>query len=137
MGQGNWTGACLCGKCTYEALGEPEASLICHCRDCQRASGAAGLPIVVMRKSGFSADGPIRSFSSIGGSGSPTVRNFCSNCGSLLFGLPEHAPEIVTLYAGTLDDPSHFKPIFAQFTCDRYALSGVGLALMEYAGRAQ
>lgn len=136
MSQRNWTGTCLCGKCSYKALGDPEASLICHCRDCQRASGAAGLPVLVMRKRGFSADGPIRSFASIGGSGSPTVRNFCSNCGSLLFGLPRHAPEIVTLYAGTLDEPSRFRPSFAQFTCDRYTLSGVGLTLVEHRKRA-
>ncbi|MBW8285755.1 MAG: GFA family protein [Rhizobium sp.] len=91
------------------APGEPEASLICHSRDCQRASGAAGLPVLVMRRNGFSAHGPIRSFTSPGGNGSPTARNFCSDCGSLLFGLPEHAPDIVTIYAGTLDEPSRFK----------------------------
>ena len=137
MGGRNWTGACLCGQCVYEARGEPLASLICHCRDCQRASGSAGLPVVIMQKSGFSARGPVRSFVSTGGSGSPTVRNFCSNCGGLLFGLPEHAPEIVTLYAGTLDEPSQFRATFAQFTDDRHALSGVGLTLMEYPNRAE
>ena len=137
MSRKNWTGTCLCRKCSYQAIGEPEASLICHCRDCQRASGAAGLPVLVMRRSGFSAHGPIRSFTSIGGSGSPTVRNFCTDCGSLLFGLPEHAPEIVTIYAGTLDEPSRFKPTFAQFTGDRYALSGTGLTLVEHVRGAQ
>jgi hypothetical protein len=29
------------------------------------------------------------------------------------------APEIVTVYVGGLDDPSVFKPAFAQFTRDR------------------
>lgn len=136
MDKRQWWGACLCGASSYKAHGEPLASLICHCRDCQRASGAAGLPVLVMPRVAFGADGPIRSFTSTGGSGSPTVRNFCSICGSLLFGLPEHAPEIVTLYAGTLDEPSHFKPTFAQFTCERYALAGVGLTLTEHPERA-
>jgi hypothetical protein len=137
MGQRPWTGACLCGACSYAAEGVPLASLICHCRDCQRASGAAGLPVVVMPRQGFAAQGPIRTFTSLGGSGSPTQRNFCTTCGSLLFGLPSHAPGIVTLYAGTLDEPWRFAPTFAQFTSERHALAGHGLALIAHEKRAQ
>jgi hypothetical protein len=51
--------------------------LICHCRDCQRASGSAGLPVLVVRGTDFSFKGAIRTYTTIGGSGMPTTRNFC------------------------------------------------------------
>jgi hypothetical protein len=118
----HWMGRCLCGAVQYEARGASLAQLICHCRDCQRASGSAGLPVVVVSATEFSFEGEIRSYTKIGGSGMPTTRNFCTHCGSLLFGTPQHAPEIVSIYAGTLDDPSRFKAEFVQFASERYQL---------------
>jgi hypothetical protein len=38
------TGGCLCGAIRYETVGEPVFTLRCHCRDCQRQSGAAHVP---------------------------------------------------------------------------------------------
>ena len=38
------TGGYLCGAIRYEAVGEPVFTLRCHCRDCQRQSGAAHVP---------------------------------------------------------------------------------------------
>ena len=43
-------------------------------------------------------------------SGHATTRAFCGDCGSPLFGLPGPAPEMVTIRAGSLDDPSTFRP---------------------------
>ena len=34
------SGGCACGAIRYEFVGEPAAAINCHCRDCQRASGA-------------------------------------------------------------------------------------------------
>jgi hypothetical protein len=117
-----WTGRCLCDAVQYEARGASLAQLICHCRDCQRASGSAGLPVVVVSATEFSFKGEIKAYTKIGGSGMPTTRNFCPRCGSLLFGTPRHASEIVTIYAGTLDDPSRFNAEFVQFTSERHRL---------------
>ena len=52
-----WTGRCLCGAMQYESRGDPLAQLICHCRDCQRASGSAGLPVIVVRATDFAFKG--------------------------------------------------------------------------------
>ena len=132
----SWKGRCLCGSVQYEAAGASLAQLICHCRDCQRASGSAGLPVVVVRASEFLFEGEIRSYTITGGSGMPTTRNFCAHCGSLLFGTPHHAPEIVTIYAGTLDEPSQFRAEFAQFTSTRYQLDAREPGIAQHSGRA-
>jgi hypothetical protein len=131
-----WLGRCLCGAVQYEAQGAALAHLICHCRDCQRASGSAGLPVVVVNARDFSFKGEIRAYTKIGGSGMPTTRNFCPQCGSLLFGTPQHAPDIVTIYAGTLDDPARFNPEFAQFTCERHQLDAHSMEIPQHPRRA-
>ncbi|MCP3719297.1 MULTISPECIES: GFA family protein [unclassified Paraburkholderia] len=84
----------------------------------------------------FSFEGEIRSYTMTGGSGMPTTRNSCAHCGSLLFGTPQHAPDIVTLYAGTLDEPSRFHAGFVQFTCERHQLDAREPGVAQYAGRA-
>ena len=66
--------------------------------------------------SGFSVEGEPLAYRSPGGSGGLAVRNFCGTCGSLLFGTPERYPEMVTIYVGTLDDPSIFVPTSSENT---------------------
>jgi len=53
-------------------------------------------------------------------------------CGSLLFGTPESAPELVTIYAGSLDDPSVFEPHDALFVGQRPPWAKLALRLREY-----
>ncbi|OLL28616.1 aldehyde-activating protein [Burkholderia sp. SRS-W-2-2016] len=131
-----WIGRCLCGAVHYRADGASLAQLICHCRDCQRASGSAGLPVVVVRAADFSFKGETTTYTMTGGSGMPTTRNFCAHCGSLLFGTPHHAPEIVTIYAGTLDEPSRFRAEFVQFTSERYQLDAHESGVTQHMGKA-
>jgi hypothetical protein len=35
------SGACLCGAVSYIAEADPFFMGVCHCRDCQRATGSA------------------------------------------------------------------------------------------------
>jgi hypothetical protein len=44
-----------------------------------------------------------------GDSGNVVRRGFCPNCGSRLFGQPAN-PDIISIQAGSLDDPGWFKP---------------------------
>ncbi len=118
------TGGCLCGAVRYEAEGEPAFSAICHCRDCQRASGSIGSPVLAMPAAGFSVTGPVKRYTCQGMTGGDTHRNFCPECGSTLFGgTPETGEGVTNLYVGSLDDPSGFAPSVTIFTRDRHAWS--------------
>jgi hypothetical protein len=114
-----FAGGCLCGQARYRSPGPALFALVCHCRDCQRASGSGGVPVLGVPRAGFQATGPLRQWRNIGGSGMNAVRNFCSECGSLLFGTPESEPDLVTIYAGSLDDPHTFRPGLAMFVAQR------------------
>ncbi|MGJ4801927.1 GFA family protein [Luteimonas sp. SDU82] len=94
-------GRCLCGAVQYRSPGPALFSIVCHCRDCQRATGSGGVPVLGVPRSSFTCSGPVRQWHMSGGSGQAAVRNFCEQCGSMLFGTPESAPEMVTIYAGS------------------------------------
>ena len=126
------TGRCLCGRVRYEADGEPLFALFCHCRDCQRASGSGGLPVMGVSKRGFRVTGDPKSVVTVGGSKQQAVRHFCPDCGSLLFGTPQVIPDMVTLYVGSLDEPERFKPDHAIFVRDRPSWAKLDLAIAEH-----
>ena len=126
------TGRCLCGAVQYQSAGPILFSAICHCRDCQRASGSGGVPMLGVPKASFAFSGPVKESRTKGGSGQPAVRNFCSECGSLLFGTPESDPGLVTIYAGSLDDSTAFSPRQALFIAHRPAWAKLAVQLVEH-----
>ncbi|MEL6576725.1 MAG: GFA family protein [Pseudomonadota bacterium] len=105
-------GGCLCGAVRYEADGEPAVVAVCHCRTCQKVSGASysynlGMPTDAVRITGEThAVYEDRS----GASGEPFERHFCSRCGSSIAGRGNAYEGLTLLKAGTLDDPEAVKP---------------------------
>jgi hypothetical protein len=113
------TGRCLCGAVQYQVEGSPLYAVLCHCRDCQRASGTGHVPVMGMPKSSFTVLGETKSYALGHASGRSSIRHFCPTCGSLLFGTTEVAPEAVSIYVDTLDEPSVFQPEAVMFKRDR------------------
>lgn len=126
------TGRCLCGEARYRSPGPTLFAIVCHCRDCQRASGSAGVPVMGVSRGPFASEGPIKQVRTRGGSGHPAVRHICAQCGSLLFGTPESAPDLVTIYAGSLDDPTLFVPGEAIFVGQRPPWARLAADLVEH-----
>lgn len=104
------SGGCTCGAVRYECTADPVLAFNCHCRDCQRATGGAYVPAVVVPRSALRVTGEVRYFGVRGESGQILNRGFCTSCGSRLFGKPDFKPELMVIMAGTLDDPSHHQP---------------------------
>ena len=104
------TGGCECGAVRYQTDAAPVMSGICHCRDCQKASGSGNNPFVVVPKDAVKITGEVRYFATTGDSGKPSRRGFCPTCGCRLFGLADVAPHLMALSVGSLDDPATFQP---------------------------
>ena len=98
-------GGCFCNAVRYETTSEPLNQRVCHCRECQKAIGATFNARILMRIENVSISGPISTFYS-----SETLeRGFCSHCGSTIFSR-RSTTGVIGLTAGSLDDPSLFKP---------------------------
>jgi hypothetical protein len=85
-----------------------------------------------MPKPLFRVTGKTRSYAAAGMSGLKSIRHFCLTCGSLLFGMPEVAPDAVSVYVGSLDDPSVFRPEAILFARDRPSWDGIVGGLPEF-----
>jgi len=96
------TGECLCGAVRYTAQSAGEVTH-CHCRMCQRATGA-----------GFATWIRARLLDSIGRvacfrSSDKVLRKFCPTCGSSLM-MDYDDEDVVWLAIGSLDTPEAVTP---------------------------
>lgn len=110
------TGGCQCGAVRYGCAADPLFMGNCHCRDCQRSSGGAYAPMVGVLSEALTITGIVRWYESRADSGAVASRGFCPVCGARLFAKSSVDPSITEIQAGTLDDPSTFKPAEDIFT---------------------
>ena len=75
-----------------------------------------------------------RIFTSESARGTPAVRNTCPVCASLVFGGPVGETDSHTIYAGSLDDPTAFRPTVAIFVKGRPDWAVVPEGLEEFEG---
>jgi hypothetical protein len=114
-----YLGGCLCGAVRYEALGPPRAQGFCFCRDCRKASGSGLVPFLLFPASAVRFSGDTRRSVTRAFRGGEAVRNHCARCGGLVFGGIVGSDTAHTLYAGSLDDASLFRPTMALFLRDK------------------
>ena len=100
-------GGCLCGAVRYRVTKAPLDSGYCHCRMCQRSSGAP-----LQASAEFPADafvltkGEPKAYRSSPGA----VRHFCPDCGSQLTFRAAVNPSFISVNLPTLDRPAALSP---------------------------
>jgi len=99
-------GGCLCGRLRYQAT-DPIDAGYCHCRLCQRSSGAPVLAWATFPIGSFSfAKGEPKSYRS-----SPRGRrDFCASCGTQIAFRDTAASARIDVNIATLDDPASIEP---------------------------
>jgi hypothetical protein len=113
------TGRCACGELRWRAEGEPLTQGLCHCRSCQRISGSGHIGWITFPEEAVTVSGATRATHRTGGSSRVATRFSCPTCNSTVYGTAEVIPGLLNLYAGSLDDPSQFKPTIAIFVSER------------------
>ena len=102
-----YLGGCLCGAVRYASASDPTEAGYCHCRICQRSTGA---PVLVW------ASFPVSNFEYT--NGNPAIypssdhghREFCSSCGTQIAFRESPDPKTVDVNVGSLDDPDRIAP---------------------------
>ena len=114
------TGGCACGAVRYEVRSEPFDAGWCHCRICQRVSGAPAMVFATVPAGDLvfteGAD-RVRVLKSTGFG----ERRFCESCGTPLLIQVDYQPETVDFPVATLDDPDAVAPGFHIFRASRIA----------------
>ncbi len=106
-----YTGGCACGAIRYEISQEPIFSNHCQCLDCQHTSGTGhGSYLTFASKSNAVLNGAAKHWDVVADSGNVKTHAFCPNCGSPVYLTFAAMPDLFTVHAASLDDPSRFKP---------------------------
>ena len=103
------TGGCNCGAVRFEVTAPLVRAGYCHCRRCQRRSGAAA------SANAYPAPGSVRIVS-----GEDRLRSwrppdgaekaFCGDCGSALFARDRDGGEVLGIRMGAFDDDPGVRP---------------------------
>ena len=109
------SGGCICGAVRYECVAEPEFSIICQCRQCQRISGSGHAASFAVSAKATTIEGQISFYPLTADSGNTVSNGFCANCGAPLLKKTTKLPELLFFHAGTLDDPALFRPQMVVF----------------------
>ncbi len=104
-------GGCLCGAVRYAFDAAPLAIVACHCRDCQKLTGATNLLTIYAESAAFRHErGEIASYRKRGDSGREADYARCARCGTRLWHQPLATPQWIMIAAGTLDVPGWVLP---------------------------
>ncbi|MGK2287211.1 GFA family protein [Pedomonas sp. V897] len=106
------TGGCLCGAVRYVAPARPLATVVCHCRNCQKQAGSALSVVAVFPRTELRVEGQLTVYEDRGTSGQTVFRQFCGRCGSPVLTDTERAREqgVIFVKAGTFDEVSDLRP---------------------------
>ena len=108
------TGRCLCERVRYEVSAPLLDAEYCHCKRCQRRTGAAASASAEAAPGSFrivAGEELVRAFEPDHG----WQDHFCAECGSHLFAQSPDDPARVCVSMGTIDDDPGVRPEYRQY----------------------
>jgi len=106
-------GQCACGAIKIEAEADPEKTQLCHCTDCQTATGTAFRVSVPVAGETMKLTGqPATYLKTTSDSGNPRLQGFCGTCGTHLYSTTpgEGVQPFYILRVGMLRQRDEFAP---------------------------
>lgn len=100
-------GGCLCGAVRYEIHGPLVDAGYCHCRLCQKSSGAPVVAWATLAVSGFRY---VLGEAAVYQSSVSGQREHCAVCGTQLVFRSAHSPQTLDITLASLDDPAAVPP---------------------------
>ncbi len=110
------TGACMCGKVTFEVNAPLAGSAYCYCKRCQRRTGTAFSTSGLTRPGSFAITGGEELVKTYDPGDGGWRKSFCSECGSQLFTRNAENPDLIAIRMGALDEDPGIRPAAHQYT---------------------
>ncbi|WP_372781013.1 GFA family protein [Phenylobacterium sp.] len=106
MNETLYSGRCLCGQVRWRAAAEPANVRLCHCRNCQRATGGAFFARAIFLAEDIAWSGETTRWPT-----SPRIdRLSCARCGTPMFAAPKDPPARLGVSLASLDEPGAIRP---------------------------
>jgi hypothetical protein len=129
-------GGCQCGAVRYRLTAPPLAVYNCHCRDCQRTSGATNeMSMPIRRETLEHLSGELVAFEKTANSGRVVRQLRCAVCGNKVWNEPLATPQLLVVKPGTLDDFSWAVPIGNIWTESRAPWVEIDPRLVNFPGQ--
>ena len=128
-------GGCQCGAMRYRLKASPLTVYNCHCKDCQRFSGAAWSMSMIVRDEDFEVlSGQTVRYDRKANSGNVIAMNFCAHCHGWLWIVPA-LPSIKVARAGTLDNMDWAEPVANIWTDSKATWAKIDPELVNFPER--
>lgn len=98
--------SCQCGTLRIVATGDPEFTVVCNCRACQKRTGAPFGVGVYFRKTDVGIEGPASRWERVAESGRLLEHLFCPTCGVTIAWTLEMRPDHIGVTLGNFDTPA-------------------------------
>jgi hypothetical protein len=129
----SYEGGCACGAVRYRISAEPLVAGHCQCRDCQRITGTGHASMIGFPEAAVQITGVLKFHAVKADSGSTASRGFCPECGAFVAARSSGMPGMMTIAAGSLDEPERFAPQMAVYTKSGNAWDHLDPALPRFA----
>jgi hypothetical protein len=127
-----YTGGCACGAIRYRIAAEPLFQNHCQCLDCQHKSGTGHGSYMTFPRQGVEQTGSASHWNVVADSGNVKTRAFCPTCGSPVYMTFSFTPDVFTVHAASLDDPSRFQPQVVTYAARGHAWDHLDPALTKF-----
>ena len=107
------TAQCQCGSLRATVTGEPTVVNACHCKACQRRTGAVMHSGVYFKKSLVRTEGAEKVYTRHAQEGRKISFHFCPNCGSSVYWDADIRPDQYGIAVGAFADPDFPPPAYS------------------------
>lgn len=126
-------GGCLCGAVRYRLASQPFDTGWCHCRICQKSSGAPAMAFTTVPVNDFIVEQGAEAVGTV--RATPFgERQFCTRCGTPLSIRVDFQPATIDVTVATLDAPDGVAPGFHIFCDSAIAWAPIEDGLPRHAG---
>jgi hypothetical protein len=112
---------CHCGSLRANTSGDPLMVSICHCRDCQRRTGALAGSGAIFEKTQVSIEGDCNIFEREAQEGRKLRFHFCPHCGTSLYWDTDLQPAWCIVAVGAFADPMFPPPSVSVYEASKHA----------------